>query len=306
MMTDYRRISARIHSLRMGRLTVILLALAATVSAAVTLGASSRDADYEGGLVFVSLPIVRGDVDYERQPQLYSIRTDGTGLVRLAKNAADPAISPDGARIAFTRGGIWLMDSNGANQRRLLRASSWTHSPAWSADGTALFFLRADGIYRIRADGSGLRRVSKATCLDDLAVSPNGRDLAYVEWPSFSSPNECDDQPPTIYASDLSGRKARALSGRWAESPAWSPDGKLLAFSSEDAVNGPPWGIYVVGAGGERRLTSRTGTPSWSPDGSRIAIAGGDLWIIRSDGGGLRSIRKTPKLAETDAVWLVP
>ena len=68
-------------------------------------------------------------------------------------------------------------------------------------------------------------------------------------WPSESSPDECDGWPPNVVTNDRNGRNARTVSTRWAEHPAWSPDGKLLAFSSFDAVNGPPFGIYVVGAG---------------------------------------------------------
>lgn len=258
-----------------------------------------------GTLVFDGRPIVRGEVDFKKPPQIYRVKTDGTGLTHLAKNAAEPAASPDGSQLAFVRDGIWVMDSNGRDQRQILRSKRWTQSPTWSADGATLFFLREDGIYRMRADGSGERRVVKATCLDDLTASPNGRDLAYVEWPSESSRDECDGWPPAINASDLSGRNERTLSaGRWAESPAWSPDGTLLAFNSVDAVNGPPFGIYIVGPGKARRLTSRTGSPTWSPAGTEIAFADGDLWIIRSDGKRLRRVKHLPRLDLSDPVWL--
>jgi Tol biopolymer transport system component len=275
----------------------------ALVSAGSPLGAAHRTIGGSSGkIVFVVSHLKDGDVDRKRPTDLYSVKADGTGFARLARNASDPAASPDGRRIAFWRAGnLWVMDANGGNQRRLLKSTRWTYSPTWGADGASLFFLREDGIYRMRADGSGVQRVLKKTCLDDLAASPDGRRLAFVEWTTFGDP--CDDAP-RILASDLSGRNAHLAAGRWAEDPAWSPDGKLLAFSSLDAINGPPFGIYIVGKAPERRLTGRTGAPTWSPDGSQIAFADGDLWIIRADGKELRRMKHLPRRALSDPIWL--
>lgn len=76
--------------------------------------------------------------------------------------------------------------------------------------------------------------------------------------------------------------------------PAWSPDGRLLAFRGF-------WGdgkfsdLFVMNADGTevRQLTTHMNgsDPTWSPDGSRIAFAGYDgVYTINSDGSGLRAI----------------
>ena len=69
--------------------------------------------------------------------------------------------------------------------------------------------------------------------------------------------------------------------------PAWSPDGKQLAFQRDD-------GIYVAsGPGAERRLVSvdNPGAAAWSRDGSRIAyIAHGSVFVV-SAAGGASSLR---------------
>jgi Tol biopolymer transport system component len=288
-----------------------MLAVAAFALTAIVSGVAQPSASVPSGrLMFVVRPLGKHGPAYDRA-EIYAVSTDGTGLTRLATNASDPAVSPDGEQIAFARkGDIWLMRSNGQRQRRLTSAGS-DHSPAWSADGTTLFFLRrgvrTDQILRMRTDGSGKRRLLRDTCLFDLATSPDGWQLAFTHWPSESSVNECDGWPPSIHVSGVDGRDVRFVPGEWSETPAWSPDGTILALSSADAIDGEPWGIYLrshAPPGKERRLTTRSGSPTWSPDGSHIAFADGDLWVIHSDGKGLCPVRKTKKLDESDAVWL--
>ena len=71
-------------------------------------------------------------------------------------------------------------------------------------------------------------------------------------------------------------------------SPAWSPDGRRIAFLSNRAEG---WDLYVMSSdGGEPiRLTSgaTADDPAWHPDGERIAIErGGAIELVRPDGGG--------------------
>jgi Tol biopolymer transport system component len=84
--------------------------------------------------------------------------------------------------------------------------------------------------------------------------------------------------------------------------PAWSPDGKQIAFAS--AREGS-FDIYVMNADGTdtRRLTTSATNdqgPTWSPDGSRLAFSrssdGGHVWVMNADGSGAR--RLTDELAE--------
>jgi WD40-like Beta Propeller Repeat len=77
--------------------------------------------------------------------------------------------------------------------------------------------------------------------------------------------------------------------------PAWSPDGRRIAFQSNRDGN---WEIYVMNADGTgiRRLTdddARDGEPSWSPDGRRIAfVHNGHLFELRVTGGAARTLEQ--------------
>jgi TolB protein len=136
----------------------------------------------------------------------YLVHADGTGQTELPRNVPfDGAWSPDGKRIAFvvvphsprdpTVHGLWVMNADGSNPRRLARNAAWSN-PVWSPDGRRIAFRRFDGgrlfvghgtagpsdLYVVNADGSGLRRLTRHTenVLRWFAWSPDGRTIAFL------------------------------------------------------------------------------------------------------------------------------
>lgn len=84
--------------------------------------------------------------------------------------------------------------------------------------------------------------------------------------------------------------------------PAWSPDGRRIAYfhweKHEDAAEGDasyPTGLYMLDlASGERSLVVEglARAPDWSPDGERLVFAAGDLFTVRPDGSDLRQVTR--------------
>jgi Tol biopolymer transport system component len=95
------------------------------------------------------------------------VNADGSGLRNLSNNPAIDryaAWSPDGTKIAFYDGVIYVMNADGSGLLKLTNNPTFTVLPQWSPDGTKILFVSLrDGnedIYAINADGSGLRHLT--------------------------------------------------------------------------------------------------------------------------------------------------
>ena len=217
--------------------------------------------------------------------------------------AADqPAFSPDGSQIAFTWDGgngdnvdIYVKLIGAGVPLRLTTNPAEDVSPAWSPDGRYVAFLRRlpteNDLFIVPALGGTERKLGKTKPgLSRLAWSPDGKFLAIVDRPSPQ------DQNSIFLLSAEDGELQRLTSPSESTSddfPAFSPDGKTLAFvrsggfSSED--------IYLISmSGGDlRRLTTddrRINSLAWTADGREIVFSsnrGGPftLWRVAVSGG---------------------
>ena len=177
--------------------------------------------------------------------------------------------SPDGTRIAFmsNRDGnpeIYVMNIDGSNVRRLTNHPAGDSTPTWSPSGAQIAFTsdRAGQpqIYVMNADGSNLRRLTTAE--------------SYADRPTWSPApfNEIAFEARTgagydIKVYDIASGQTRQLTfGEGTnESPAYSPNGHHLAFTS--TRNGRVQVFTMTRDGRDVRQLTRDGnnyTPAWS------------------------------------------
>jgi Tol biopolymer transport system component len=225
-------------------------------------------------------------------------------------------VSSDGShltRIAYDQPGKGCVE-NGRSAGGVCRAV-----PVWSPDGKRIAFQcqtqpspgdpGSSRICIMNPDGSAVHALPQqpATGLSDAAPSwsPDGKRIAFARG--------VGDQT-AVFVMNADGSDARQVTP-WslrAGQPDWSPDGKRLVFYSN--WNGPTnvsANVYTIGADGSGlvQLTHARGgkvqhlSASFSPDGKWIAFSktpglgragNADVFVMRTDGTGVRDVTKSP------------
>jgi TolB protein len=111
-------------------------------------------------------------------PELYTVRADGTGITRLTNDAGDdggPAWAPYGSRLAFNSAhgddyDIEIVRAADHARSTLAQSKRYEGQFAWSRDGQRLAFISdrdgADAMYVIDADGTRLQRLTAGAALN--------------------------------------------------------------------------------------------------------------------------------------------
>jgi len=240
---------------------------------------------------------------------IWTVARDGGDRRRITSSSdpvgghAAPAWSPDGRHIAFVTYSerprrLWSAPADGGAARLLDEAHGAMFDPVFTPDGRWIYYATG-GPFVIRVPvASGQRRGTHQAIatpglagVRHLSMSGDGRRLAMTSltlssnlWTvDVSSRSGEATAPPRPLTDDTSRRKT---------TPAWSPDGRWIAYTG--SRGGPGSDIFVMSAADGRSLPMTTGEPAitklgppanyrpvWLPDSARVAF-------LSSDGTGTR------------------
>ena len=190
-----------------------------------------------------------------------------------------PRVSPDGSRLAYvlTEGSnshIWVYDLQRGTRSRLTSGPGVNSYPIWSSDGQHVVFSSGGGVFSARGDGAERpRRLMKGQRLQFASsFTADGKLLAFYEHAPGgkgliqtvavdNSSGQLRVGEPTLFRETPSSYPA----------PAFSPDGKWLAYASAES------GIYEVyvrafpDKGNQRQISTVGGNlPMWSRSGNEL------------------------------------
>lgn len=230
-----------------------------------------------------------GSITYEIKHMgtgdIYAINADGTNETNLTNEGhlyETPAWSPDGSKIAFTRGfSLYVMNADGNYRQTLIdNTPGLKKYPQWSPDGKKITYNQDDSVFVINADGSLPTKLANGV---EAHWSPDGTKIVYADSANL--------QQAQIWTMNPDGSNKRQMTNLPGgnHKPKWSPDGSRILFYSERSFSLSE--LYTINSNGHDLTRLTTGhfdtDPTWSPDGSKIAFSrySGGVYIMDAAGG---------------------
>jgi TolB protein len=234
--------------------------------------------------------------------EMWSMDPDGSNQKRLTffnSISINPAISPDGTKLAFTsyyRGNPAIFILSTETGRRLPfynQVASMNATPDFTPDGKQILYSStASGwaqIYVANVDGSNLRRISSSRAVEvEPKVNPKtGVEIVFVSGRSG---------PQQIFRMNLDGADVQRLTNGEGEAsnPSWNPNGQTIAFAWTRGFATGNFNIFLMDVASRQyvQLTQGAGrneNPSWAPDGAHLAFmstrsGGPQIWTTLADG----------------------
>ena len=226
---------------------------------------------------------------------IYKFNYDGTGLTRLTATSgvfdSEPAWSPDGNEIAFTRiypnqnykNEIWVMNADGSNQHYI---GVEGFAAKWSPDGAKFIFtstgdwgppgLKGSDIKICDTADSNLQQITH-TFGDEWypSWSQNGQQIIF----GYSTDGNYGSNEIYKMNSDTTEREQLTVNNNWDGTPRWSPDGSKICYAS-DISSYQHFEVYIMNNNGSNisRVTYTPSTatainPVWMPVNSSVYVS---------------------------------
>jgi len=219
--------------------------------------------------------------------EIWAMDWDGKNqhaITRYGSLTIQPAVSPDGTRVAFTSfahgsPGIFVFSVDPVRDLRFYnQRASVNSSPSFTPDGKQIIYSSSAPrdiccrIFLANLDGSGFRAITSGGFIDtEPKVNPKtGTEMAFVTGRSG---------PQQIYRANLDGTDMVRLTDGTGEAgnPSWNPDGQHLAFSWTRGFAAGKFNVFIMDVGSQQynQLThdeGRNENPSWAPDGVHIVF----------------------------------
>jgi serine/threonine-protein kinase len=253
------------------------------------------DVSDQGTLVYVE-----GDAGSQKY-ELVSVdrRGSATSLTGDLQTFVEPRFSPDGRRLSVeiitgTSSDSWVYDLERGTATRLTFNSGADSVPVWSPDGTSIVFSSdkegGQNLYRKLADGSGEEERLTEGGAGQFASSwsPDGRFILFSEVNTRTGndilylPLDGDRKPLPFLVTEFSEAEG-----------AFSPDGRWVAYQSEDSARSEVFVRPFPPRGGKWQLSVEGGThPRWSKSGKEVFFrSGNSVMMVEVDitGDALRA-----------------
>jgi len=242
-----------------------------------TTGAAQFSISDTGSLVYVP------GANQGTQSRLVWVSRNGTEQVLTAPphSYLFPRLSTDGRRVAVSiveqESQTWLYDLSRETLSRFTFEGSQNYNSVWTPDGKRIAFESNNSgvpniFWQLADGGGGLERLTTSPYINaPVSWSPDGQLLAYGEVNPTSGQN--------IWILRMNDRKALPFhrTGTNENEPRFSPDGRWLAYISDESGRVEIYVQPYPGPGGKWQISTEGGAePVWNPNGRELFYRNGD------------------------------